>query len=712
MFDGEAAQLGGGTVTLVEGTSFCLCDMSGDMGPGAPQGLFFRDTRILSTWQLRIDDDLIEPLTVIEDRSYHASFLGRARPRPGQTESTLLVERNRFIGSGMREDLVLSNLSGEPAACTVTIRAVADFADLFDVKSGRVRRRGELDVELGDGSLTLTRRWRGRSRGVHIRADGGATSSAQQMVFRPVIPAHGAWRTTVQVTPQIDGVESPPAYPSGLPLEKADPFQRATTWLRSAPQLSTDNAALPATLDRSLRDLGELRIFDPDAPDQVAVAAGAPWYMALFGRDSLITSYMALAVDPGLALGALETLARYQGERTDPVSEEQPGRIAHELRFGIEASLVPRGNVYYGTVDAAPLFVVLLGELHRWGVFPDEVRRLQANADRALEWIDVYGDRDGDGFVEYQRSTDRGLTNQGWKDSGDGVTFADGRIAQPPIALCEVQGYVYAAYLARALLAEDLGQPADATSWRDRAARLKRAFNEQFWLPDRGWYALGLDRDMRPIDALASNVGHCLWAGIVDEDKAEAVAERLLSPEMFSGWGVRTLATGMAAYNPMSYHNGSVWPHDNGIIVGGLMRYGFVEPAQRVALGILDAAAAFGHRLPELMCGFDRAVYPLPVPYPTACAPQAWASATPFYLLRALIRAEPCIPRGILALDPALPDELGSLEVRGVSLGNTRLTLVIHDGRWRVDALREGTEVVTGHRPCDWREAAAGRARL
>ncbi|HET6918757.1 MAG TPA: glycogen debranching N-terminal domain-containing protein [Jiangellaceae bacterium] len=712
MFDGEAAQLGGGTVTLVEGTSFCLCDTSGDMGPGAPQGLFFRDTRILSTWQLRIDDDLIEPLTVIEDRSYHASFVGRARPRPGQTESTLLVERHRFIGSGMREDLVLSNLSGKPATCTVTIRAEADFADLFDVKSGRVRRRGELDVELGDGSLTLTRRWRGRSRGLRIRADGGATSSARQMVFRPLIPAHGSWRITVQVTPEIDGVESPPAYPSGLPLEKADPFQRATTWLRSAPRLSTDNAALRATLDRSLRDLGELRIFDPDVPDQVAVAAGAPWYMALFGRDSLITSYMALAVDPGLALGALETLARHQGERTDPVSEEQPGRIAHELRFGIEASLVPRGNVYYGTVDAAPLFVVLLGELHRWGLFPDEVHRLQANADRALEWIDVYGDRDGDGFVEYQRSTDRGLTNQGWKDSGDGVTFADGRIAQPPIALCEVQGYVYAAYLARALLAEDLGQPADTTYWRDRAARLKRAFNEQFWLPDRGWYALGLDRDKRPIDALASNMGHCLWAGIVDDDRAEAVAERLLSSEMFSGWGVRTLAAGMAAYNPMSYHNGSVWPHDNGIIVGGLMRYGFVEPAQRVALGILEAAAAFGHQLPELMCGFDRAVYPHPVPYPTACAPQAWASATPFYLLRALIRAEPCIPRGVLALDPALPDELGSLELRGVSLGNTRITLVIHDGRWRVDGLRDETEVVTGHRPCDWREVAAGQARL
>jgi glycogen debranching enzyme len=709
VFDGEAAQLGGGTVTLVEGTSFSLCDTSGDIGPGAPQGLFYRDTRILSTWQFRLDDDPIEPLTVIEDSAYRATFVSRARPRPGHAESTLLVERYRFIGRGMREDVVLSNLGPEPAACTVTIRAAADFADLFDVKAGRVRQRGELEVEPGDGSLTLTRRWRGRSRGVRIRADGGATSGSGQLVFRVVVPARGTWRTTVQVTPEIDGVESPPAFPSGLPLEKADPFQRATKWLRSAPRLSTDNAALRATLDRSLRDLGELRIFDPDAPDQVTVAAGVPWFMAVFGRDSLITSYMALALDPGLALGALQTLARYQGERIDPISEQQPGRVAHELRFGVEASLVFGGNVYYGTVDATPLFVVLLGELHRWGLFPDEVSRLLPNADRALEWIDVYGDRDGDGFVEYQRSTDRGLTNQGWKDSGDGVTFADGRIARPPIALCEVQGYVYAAYLARALLAESHGQPAEVTYWRDRAARLKRAFNEQFWLPDRGWYALGLDRDKRPIDALASNMGHCLWTGIVDEDKAEAVAERLLSPEMFNGWGVRTLAAGMAAYNPMSYHNGSVWPHDNGIIVGGLMRYGFVEHAQKIALGILDAAAAFGHQLPELMCGFDRAVYPHPVPYPTACSPQAWASATPVYLLRALIGAEPCVPRGVLALDPALPDKLGSLEVRGVLLGNTRVTLVIQDGRSSVKGLRDEIEVVTGHRPCYWKELASDR---
>ncbi|MBD0292188.1 MAG: amylo-alpha-1,6-glucosidase [Jiangellaceae bacterium] len=708
---GEGTRVNAGTVTLVEGTSFCLCDSSGDIGPGVPQGVFFRDTRILSTWQLRIDDEMVEPLTVVADRSYRASFVGRARPRPGQAESTLLVERHRFLGAGMREDVVLTNVGQEPAACTLTIHAEADFADLFDVKAGQVRTRGDLEAEHGDGSIRLARRWHGHTRGVRIRADA-ASASNRQLAFRIVVPAQGTWKSTVQVTPEIDRVELPPAFPAGQPVEHTAPFQRATQWLRSAPRLSTDNAVLRATLDHSLRDLGELRIFDPDVPNEVTIAAGAPWFMAVFGRDSLLTSYMALVLDPRLALGTLQTLARHQGTRVDPVTEEQPGRIPHELRFGVEASLVLGGNVYYGTVDATPLFVMLLGELQRWGLFDAEVRRLIQHADRALEWIDGYGDRDGDGFVEYQRSTDRGLTNQGWKDSGNSVTFADGRLAQPPIAACEVQGYVYAAYLARALLAEHEGRPGNATYWHDRAGRLKQAFNEQFWLPDRGWFALGLDRHKQPIDALASNMGHCLWTGIVDDDKAEAVAERLLSPEMFSGWGVRTLSSSMTAYNPMSYHNGSVWPHDTAIAVAGLMRYGFVDHGQRMAQGMLDAAAAFGGQLPELMCGFDRAVYRRPVPYPTACRPQAWAAATPLYLLRALVRAEPCIPHGVLGLDPALPDELGTFHVSGVNIGPSRVILSIQDGRSRVEGLRDDVAVVSGRCRCSSTEHAAEPAHF
>jgi len=698
-FTEEPVRISGATVTLVEGSSFCLSERSGDMHPGSPHGLFFRDTRILSAWQLRLDEDEIEPLAVMTEEPYRATFLGRARPRAGLADSTLLVERRRFVGAGMREDIVLRNLGREAAACTLTLRVEADFADLFEVKEGRIRHRGQHSVEHSDGELRLARRWQDQLRAVRVSTEE-ATATAHLLTFRVVVPPCQTWQTTVQVTPIVDGDQSQPTFPQDKPLEHAVPAVRSTQWRDTGPSLVVDDEALRRTLARSRQDLGALRIFDPESPDRAAIAAGAPWFMALFGRDSIITSLMTLGMDPMLAVGTARTLARHQGKRVDPLTEEQPGRIPHELRFGVDASLVLGGNVYYGTADATPLFVTLLGELRRWGVDREQVHALLPHADRALEWIEHYGDTDGDGFLEYQRSTDHGLVNQGWKDSWDAITFADGRIAQAPIALCEVQGYVYAAFLARALLADEASDDAGARSWRERAARLKRRFNERFWLPDRGWFALGLDRDKQPIDALASNIGHCLWTGIVDDDKAAAVAERLLSPEMFSGWGVRTLATSMAAYNPMSYHNGSVWPHDNAIIAAGLMRYGFAEHATRIAGAMLDAAAAFDGRLPELICGFDRTEYPHPVPYPTACSPQAWASATPVELLRVLLRAEPCLPQGRIRLDPMLPARLDPLQLRDVPLGGSRVHIEVTDGQARVEGLPDHITVTRGPCPC------------
>src|SRR5688500_5533030 len=323
------------------------------------------------------------------------------------------------------------------------------------------------------------------------------------------------------------------------------------------------------------------------------------------------------------------------------------------MRFGETAALsLGGGRIYYGTADATPLFVMMLGELRRWGLAHEVVDQLLPAADRALEWIRSYGDRDGDGYVEYQRATDRGLHNQGWKDSLDGVRFASGELPRPPIALVEVQAYVYGAYLARAHFADEDGDVATAERYRGLAADLKRRFNEDFWLDDRGWFAMGLDHEKRPIDALASNMGHCLWAGIVDEDRAALVAERLLGDEMFSGWGVRTLATSMKGYNPISYHCGSVWPHDNAMLAAGLMRYGFVEEAQRVVMGMLDAAGLQGGRLPELFSGLSRAEFPTIVSYPTSCSPQAWASASPLSFIRTLLRFDPWIPHHKLWLSP------------------------------------------------------------
>jgi glycogen debranching enzyme len=688
----EPAQVGldGGTVTLVEGSSFCVCRNDGDIDPGPPHGVFFRDTRIVSVWRLRIDGEAMEPLIVLPDDPFRARFVGQAPPRPGRRDATLLVERDRFVGSGMREDLALRNVGTEPAGVSLTLAFDADFANVFEVKEGRVRSRHYVVAHATPEGSRLTLRLPDSERSVLVAADG-ALPSERQLSWRIVVPPHGEWRTTVQVQASEDGIDLPVRFPSGVPLENADPVRRLRDWRYSAPQVITTDAGLAHALRRSLEDLATLRIHDPEHPEIDVVAAGAPWFMTLFGRDSILASYMALPLDQQLAVGTLQTLARYQGTRSDPLTEEQPGRILHEMRFGMDASLaLGGGNIYYGTIDATPLFVMLLGELRRWGLAQNVVDDLLPHADAALEWMLHYGDRDGDGFVEYERSTDRGLMHQGWKDSWDAVTYADGRPAATPIALCEVQGYVYAAYIARSHFAREVGDTAVAEEWAERAREMKERFNSAFWLSDRGYYAMALDGDKRPVDALASNMGHCLWTGIVDEDRAPSVSEHLVSPEMFSGWGVRTLATSMAAYNPLSYHNGSVWPHDNALIVAGLVRYGCNDAAQRIAEGLLAAADAFAGRLPELMCGFDRSDYPRPVPYPTSCSPQAWASASPVQLLRSMLRFDPWVPHGKLWIDPKLPPGLGNIEVRGVRLGGDRFSVAV-----RPDGL-ELLEVPTG----------------
>lgn len=435
----------------------------------------------------------------------------------------------------------------------------------------------------------------------------------------------------------------------------------------SMPIPNLDDAAVQKVILRSQEDLGSLRIFDPGHPDRVVAAAGSPWFMALFGRDSLFSSLMSLLLDQSLALGTLQTLADHQGKEVNPSTEEEPGRILHEVRLGASTEEVLGGrNIYYGTADATPLFVAILSELGRWGLEEKAVHALLPAADRALAWIENYGDRDGDGFVEYQRQTEHGLINQGWKDSWDGINFADGTLAEPPIALCEVQAYTYGAYVGRALMALDDGDMETADRWTAKAIRLKEAFNERFWLPDRGYFAVALDRDKKPVDALASNMGHCLWMGIVDTDKAAQVAEHLMSPEMFTGWGIRTLASTMGAYNPLSYHNGSIWPHDSALAAHGLMRYGFVEQAQKVAYGLFEAADHFGGRLPELFSGLSRDRYPMPVPYPAACSPQAWAAAAPIHLIRTLMRFDPALPWNELWLAPELPKGFGHFRVHNV----------------------------------------------
>jgi glycogen debranching enzyme len=672
-----------GVVTLVEGSTFCISGRTGDLFPGSAQGLFYRDTRILSTWQIRVQGIVPQVVMVLRGEPFQATFISRVPVGDEQTE--LLIERTRYVADGMREEIRLRNLGRRAVRTTLQIRAGTDFADLFSVKEGKLPPEGPISTHPRKSWLDIYYEEDDARRGVRIAAEG-AVAHREGLHFEVSVAPGGEWRTSVIVSASVPGEDSLEAFPLGLPLTESIPAARMQAWRENSPRLETVSDELRPILARSLEDLGALRITDPMNPSVSAVAAGAPWFMALFGRDSLLSSYMALPLEPSLMVGTLRALARLQGSQVNPQTEEEPGRILHETRFGTSFPLARGGGrVYYGSVDATPLFVMMLGELSRWGFEPAEVEALLPHADRAMQWIEKYGDRDGDGFVEYQRLTDTGRVSQGWKDSQHAITFANGRPARPPIALAEVQGYVYAAYLARAHLALQAGDTAESERLSAQAGELKRAFNERFWLPKQGWFALGLDADKRAIDALASNMGHCLWTGLIDEDKAAVVAGRLMSKEMFTGWGVRTLASTMGAYNPMSYHNGSVWPHDNALIATGLIRYGFIAEGQRLAEGILQAATAFGGRLPELFCGFDRADYPAPIPYPTSCSPQAVAAAAPIQLMKALLRLDPRKAARELWFDPVWPPAYGPLQIHNLQVGPDRVSL-------RVDPAKQGPD--------------------
>jgi glycogen debranching enzyme len=666
---------------LVEGSSFCISEGSGDISE-SPDGLFFIDTRVLSMFRVRVNSQALESLVVSSNEPFHATFVSRTRPIPDVADSRLLMMRNRYVGGGMREDISVRNLADQPVRFTLEIEVASDFARLFTVKEGRAEQDDYIRPALRHDAIQFHHA-RGRvDRSMRVEFDPPPTSiegrEAGSAVahFETELDARATWNLCVQFTPSLGELAITPTYPCGSPSEQSAPARRLASWRRVAPEVTTDFGSFATMVQRGMEDLGALGIVDHDHPDRLLVAAGAPWFMTVFGRDSLLTALMSLMISPDLAAGVLRTLAQFQGRNVNDVTEEQPGRILHELRFEDAASLsLADSNVYYGSADATPLFVVLLGELQRWGLAADVIDELLPNADRALDWIDAFGDRDGDGYVEYQRATERGLINQGWKDSWDGVRFADGTLPHAPIAMAEIQGYVFAAYLSRSALAATAGDDATAQHWRAKATQLKDAFNRDFWLPDRGWFAMGLDRDKRPIDALASNMGQCLWTGIVDDDKAAAVAELLLAPEMFSGWGVRTLATSMRGYNPVSYHCGSVWPHDNALIAAGLMRYGFVEAAHKIIVALIDAATVQGGRLPELFSGLDRAEFSGVVSYPASCVPQAWAAASPFSLMRTLLRFNPELNRDELHFQPALPDGMHSLIVKGMLLGDSRVTL-------------------------------------
>jgi glycogen debranching enzyme len=656
------------TVSILDGSTFVVSDRKGDIdaGPDQPHGFFFRDTRFLSRWVLSVKDQPLEVLSTDDVDYFSAQFFLYPPTGTIYKNPELSVIRKRSVGDGFHEDVIVLNHSNEEITLNLRVEAVSDFADIFEVKDA-LKKAGELYQELRAGALVLGYRREDFVRETVITSSAPAKLDEHGLSLDIAVAAHGSWETCLDVMP---GADLAPRHKHGHgSMHNPVPNMKESLgrWIAEAPELESSWDKLGHIYWRSLVDLAALRFYPDILPGASVPAAGLPWFMALFGRDSIITSYQALPFVPELAATTLRVLAARQGENLDAFRDEEPGKILHELRVGELTHFGERPHSpYYGACDATPLWLVLLDEYERWTGDADLVIELEPNARNALRWIDEYGDRDGDGYVEYERANhETGLENQCWKDSWNSILFSDGTNSVLPRATCEIQGYVYDAKRRCARLARQVwGDERLAERLEAEAIELKHRFNEDFWVAERECFAVALDGQKRKVDSITSNIGHLLWSGIVDDQKGAAVARHLMSERMFSGWGVRTMAEGEGAYNPIEYHNGTVWPHDNAFIAAGLRRYGYAREAATIAYALLEAATYFDWRLPEVFAGYPRSLTEFPVEYPTACTPQAWATGTPLLLLRVLLGLEPDGDR--LACDPVLPGQLDALVLRRV----------------------------------------------
>jgi glycogen debranching enzyme len=687
-----------GVVRILDGNTFVVSDDRGDIeaSPTDPTGLFTFDTRFLSKWVLTINGERLNALSVDDLQYFETRFFLVPGTGTVYVDSKLSVIRRRAVSNGFHEELTILNHDEEPAALQVRIDAASDFADLFEVKDA-LRKKGTYVTRVEPGQLVLAYERDTYRRSTLISASAPAKLDEEGLTFQLKLPPHGQWTTDLDVV--ATGIAygerrmRPVARRSGRLTMEAN----LKRWLAGAPRIECDWEPLKATYRRSLVDLAALRFAPPVAGGHSLPAAGLPWFMTMFGRDSIFTSLQALPFTPELAATTLLALGEWQGTRIDDFRDEDPGRILHEMRYGELTAFEERPHSpYYGCADATPLYVVLLDEYERWTGDRKLVRDLELEARAALNWIDEYADLEGNGYVWYQRRNEKtGLENQCWKDSWDSISYRDGRLPGFPRATCELQGYAYDAKIRGARLARDVWKDLElAAELEKQAADLKRRFNRDFWVEDDEYFALALDVEGKQVDTLASNNGHLLWSGIVDKSKAKAVVRHLLGRRLFSGWGVRTLAEGEARYNPIGYHVGTVWPFDNSFIAWGLRRYGFKDEAATIAAGILDAAEFFDGRLPEAFGGYEREQTKYPVQYPTACSPQAWSTGTPLLLLRTMLGLEPLGEH--LVVDPALPAGIGHLELLDIP------------GRWRrVDAFGRGRIEIDGRRRAGARVAQA-----
>ena len=708
-----------GILVLKHDDLFMVSDAFGDMREdNRGLGLYLGDTRMLSVYEMRLNGTRPVVLRTGSAASYRSTLqltnpdllhmpVGAPDGELVLRRHQLGIVRDRVIAGGFAERIRVDNFTARTERARLTLRLDADFADIFEVRGVVRTRRGERLNNAGDGRhvVFVYRGLDGVTRRTHVAVEPaakplheGATVEATGDLFwdgdgtaeLPRIPADGPvllvvdWtlepgeQRTLDVTiwgEVVPGGTRPGGSPHRLPAPNVDVAQAEAmhrAWRQSSASVHTSHLFADRAFTRSMSDLRLLINTGPDEGERYP-AAGVPWFACLFGRDALITSMQLLAVRPQLAQQTLEVLARRQATEVDDWRDAQPGKILHELRTGEMATAgeIPH-SPYYGTVDATPLWLMLLDDYHRWTADDALVDRLWPNALACLAWIDEFGDSDGDGFVEYQRHSRRGLRNQGWKDSSDSIRHQDGRLGDPPTALVEVQAYVYAARLGIARLARRRGDAALGEREEQKAEQLRRRFEEAFWLEDVGTYALALDGDKRPVDGIASNAGHALWCGIASPARAASVARVLTGPGMWSGWGIRTLASDAVGFNPIGYHLGTIWPHDNGICAAGFARYGLHDEAQKVAGAMLEATTHFRDaRLPELFCGFDRAASPMPVPYPVACSPQAWAAGSLFHIVTSALGMRPdAVEHRLELVSPSLPAWLPDLHVENLRVGD------------------------------------------
>ncbi len=694
-------------VAIHQGSAVLITESDGQIVWPTDKGLYFRDTRLLSSWSLYANGvgwDLLNSGTpayssarIYLTNSVIMTETGEIAPH------TLSLVLSRRIGEGVHEDIDLTNHGMKPVGFNLEITLRSDFADVFEVKKGQIVRRGRITTEWSDTTQCLTNMYvnQGFRRGLVVTAKGDcpAVYSNGRLSFGVEIAPGATWHTCLLYN-LVDGETCHPAPEQHANDGQPDTSGLAlTAWHEQVLKIETSNIDFARLFAQAIDDMAALRLPLRTSPRRPAdhldiiPAAGLPWFVALFGRDSLIVSLQNSLVYSNFARSSLEVLGHWQAQEREDYRDAEPGKILHELRRGELAyfKLIPH-TPYYGTADATPLYLITLHVAWRCTGDITLLEQHIETAEGCLRWIDDWGDRDGDGFQEYQTRSSAGYANMGWKDAEDAVLNLDGSAVKGPKALCELQGYVYDAWLRMAEVFEALGKPDRAATLRAKAAELHTKFNAAFWDEVGGFYAYALDGDKKPVLTVASNPGHLLWSGIVPPERAERVIARLMQPDMWSGWGIRTLSSQHVAFNPYSYQNGSVWPHDNGLIAQGMKRYGFAAEANRVAQDVTGAASFFMlNQLPELYAGTQRESADFPVQYLGANVPQAWAAGTVFSLLQAMLGFEPDAPAGMLYLDPVLPNWLPDLLVRDLRVGTHEF-----DIRFERDGERTRFEVLRG----------------